>query len=106
MSVPRIKKNDTVIAIRGANVGKMGKVLQVQPEQERVLVEGLNLRKRTLRKSQEYPQGGIVDKEAPIAIANLLLYCPNCKKGVRVARGRDGKKPVRKCRSCGHALDA
>lgn len=106
MSIPRIKKGDTVIAIAGANAGKSGKVLQAFPAKNRVLVEGVNLGKKTLRKTQDTPRGGIVEKEKPMALSNVLVYCPECKKGVRTGRGQDGERRVRKCRACGHAFDS
>jgi large subunit ribosomal protein L24 len=105
MAGVRIKKNDTVIAVSGVNTGKSGKVLQVLPARERALVEGLNMVKKTLRKTQDTPQGGIVEKESPIALSNLMLYCPQCKKGVKVSRQEDGDMRVRKCKLCGHAFD-
>jgi len=104
MSVQRIRRDDTVIATRGVGAGKTGKVLEVAGE--RALVEGVNLRKKTLRKSQDNPQGGIVEKESPIGLSNLMPYCPHCKKGVRIARENADGKAVRKCRVCGHALDS
>lgn len=94
------------MAVSGASKGKTGKVLQVLPSRGVALVEGLNLQKKTLRKSQDNPQGGISEKEGPIALSNLLLYCPNDKKGVRVGRAREGSQLIRKCRLCGHAFDA
>ena len=97
-----IKKNDIVVAMRGTSSGKTGKVLQVLPLRGRVLVEGLNLVKKSLRKTQETPKGGIVDKESSIAISNLMLYCPTCKKGVRIRRVKDGDKRVRKCMACAY----
>jgi large subunit ribosomal protein L24 len=103
-----IRKNDVVIAIAGAEAGarKTGKVLQVFPERGRVLVEGMRFVTKTLRKSQERPQGAIIRKEAPLAISNVMLFCPQCKKGVRVNRARDAKgRPVRTCRRCRHAFD-
>ena len=103
--MPRIQKDDTVVAISGAGAGKTGKVLQVLRAKNRALVEGLNQKKKTLRKSQDNPQGGIVDKEAPMELSNLLLYCPNCKKGVKVSRGKDGARTVRRCRVCKHPFD-
>jgi large subunit ribosomal protein L24 len=103
--VASIKKNDTVIAVAGVNAGKTGKVLQVMPARGRALVEGVNLIKKNLRKSEESPQGGVVEKEAPIAISNLMLYCPECKKGVRLSRLRDVGKTIRKCRLCEHQFD-
>jgi large subunit ribosomal protein L24 len=102
-----IKRNDVVVAIRGreAGTGKTGKVLQVVAGRERARVEGLNLVTKHLRKSQENPKGGITKKEAPIALANLMLYCPHCKKGVRVRRAPEGDKKVRKCIKCRHVFD-
>ena len=105
MSVPRIKKDDTVVAVAGVDVGKSGKVLEVLPGRGRAVVEGINLVKKTMRKTQENPQGGIAEKEGTIALSNLMLYCPGCKKGVRVRRDRDGDTAVRKCTACGHAFD-
>lgn len=71
----KLKTGDMVVAIAGdsAGTGKSGKVLHVNREQNRAVVEGLNLVKKTLRKSQDQPQGGIIDKEAPIHISNLRL---------------------------------
>jgi len=103
MSVQRIRKDDVVIAVSGANAGNSGKVLQVVGD--RVLVEGLNLRKKTMRKSQDNPQGGIVEKECTIPVSNLMPHCPGCKKGVRLARVVEEDKSVRKCRACGHVFD-
>ncbi|MBU4199136.1 MAG: 50S ribosomal protein L24 [Verrucomicrobia bacterium] len=103
-----IRRNDIVIAHKGtpASGGKTGKVLQVFPGRGRVIVEGLNYIHKTLRKSQDNPKGGIIQKEASIAVSNLMLYCPHCKKGVRVARGvsEQGQRS-RKCKKCGHLFD-
>lgn len=103
-----IKRNDIVIAIRGkeAVAKRTGKVLQVIPERGRAIVEGMNLIKKHTRKSQDNPQGAIVTKEAPIAVPSLALFCPRCKKGVRVSRKREpGRRAIRSCRLCGHAFD-
>lgn len=105
MSICKIRKNDTVIAITGASGGKTGKVLHVFPNRGRAIVEGLNMAKKNLRKSQDNPQGGIAEKEASINVSNLMLYCPDCKTGVRTSRGKDGVKSVRKCNGCGHSFD-
>jgi large subunit ribosomal protein L24 len=98
-----IRRDDTVVAISGkhAGSGKTGKVLQVYPERQVALVEGFNLVKKALRKSEDNPQGGIGEEEGPIAVSNLLIYCPTCKKGVKT--GASGKKEsARKCKKCGH----
>ena len=109
----KIKRNDVVVAISGKNAaadksGKpvTGKVLQVLPEKGRAIVEGFNLMKRHVRKSQDNPKGGIIEKEMPIGLSKLMLFCPECKKGVRVGISRADGGRVRKCKPCGHAFDA
>ncbi len=71
-----IKKGDLVIAISGADAdrGKPGKVLQVLPKQQKAIVEGFNYVKKHMRKTQDNPQGGIVEKEAPIHVSNLVKF--------------------------------
>ncbi|MDD5760333.1 MAG: 50S ribosomal protein L24 [Desulfobulbaceae bacterium] len=105
MSISRIKKNDNVIVISGREKGKKGKILEVIVSRGRAIVEGVNLVKKCLRKSQDKPQGGITDKEASIAVSNLMLFCAECKKGVRVRFVRETGKSVRKCGRCGHVFD-
>lgn len=80
----KIRKNDEVIIISGSDKGRRGKVLRVFPAKERVLVQGVNLIKKTVKKNQEYPNGTILEKEAPIHISNVMLFCPKLNKGVRV----------------------
>ena len=103
----KIKRNDMVVVISGAaKTDKPAKVLVVDRARARALVEGTKLVKRHMRKTQDNPKGGIVDKESPIALSNLKLYCPQCKKGVRAVRVKEAEKTVRKCRTCKHAFDA
>ena len=106
MSKVRIRKNDEVIVVRGAEKGKRGKVLQILRGGQRVVVEGVNMKKKCLRKSQDNPQGGIIDKETSMAISNVMRYCEECKKGVKTASQREEKRSVRKCRVCGHVMDS
>lgn len=110
MSVARIKKGDVVVAVAGvAGSGKKtktGKVMQIISSTDRAIVEGLNLKKKALRKSEENPQGGISEKEGPIAISNLMLFCPKCEKGVRIRRERVAGKSVRKCKVCSNEFDS
>ena len=105
MSVRKIRRNDVVTVISGTNQGKTGKVLQVFPSSGRAVVEGINLVRKNLRKTQERPQGGITDKEAPLALCKLMLHCPSCKKGVKIHRTQEAEKSVRKCGKCGHSFD-
>ena len=103
-----MKRNDVVVVISGADGGasKTGKILQIMPGGKKAIVEGIRIMKKHLRKSQDNPQGAIVDKEIPIALSNVQLYCPSCKKGVKVRKEKDGAAKIRKCRKCGHAFDS
>jgi len=105
MSIARIKKNDTVIVIAGADKGKTGKVLSVSPKKGTALVEGLHMVKKTIRRTEQTPQGGIVDRESPIQLSNLMPYDADKKAGSRIARTRNGEKTVRTLKSSGKALD-
>jgi large subunit ribosomal protein L24 len=69
----KIKKNDNVMVISGNSKGKTGKVLKVFPKDQRVIVEGINLRKRHTKPSQSNPQGGILEKESPINVSNVMI---------------------------------
>jgi len=106
VSISRIKKGDEVIAIAGVSAGKTGRVLVVDPAKGRAIVEGLNLVKKTVRRSPENAQGGFVSKAAPIALSNLMPYDPTAKKGVRVSRVRENDRPVRKSRVSNHVFDS
>jgi len=73
MSRAHVKKNDTVVVISGADKGKAGRLLSADREKGRVVVEGVNVRKKTVRRSQEHPQGGIIELECSIHISNVML---------------------------------
>ena len=79
----RIKKNDRVMVIAGKDRGKIGKVLQIFPDNDRVLVETINKVKKAQRKTQQNQQGGFVDIEAPIHISNVMLVCKKCNRPMR-----------------------
>jgi large subunit ribosomal protein L24 len=104
MSVARIKKNDTVIVISGDFAGQTGKVLRVDTANEKVVVEGVNMVKKSVRRSQQNPNGGFLDKEAPMNISKVMPYDPDAKKGVRISRVRDGDTVVRKSKATGKTL--
>ncbi|MEW6443691.1 MAG: 50S ribosomal protein L24 [bacterium] len=101
-----IKKNDIVMVIKGREKGKSGKVIRVLPEKEKAVVERLNFIKRHARPSQQLRQGGIIQKEAPLPLSNLMLLCPKCNKPVRIGRKllEDGQK-VRFCKKCGDLFE-
>ena len=101
----RIRKGDTVMVLSGKDRGKSGKVLQVWPDRDRALVEHLNLVKHFERRSQQNPQGGVIEREGSIALSKLAPACPNCHKPSRVgwSVSADGQKQ-RLCRRCQGAL--
>lgn len=80
----KIRKNDNVMVIAGNSRGKSGKVLKVYPERERLIIEGVNIIKRHSRPNQKNPQGGIVQREAPIHVSNVMLLDPKSNEVTRV----------------------
>ncbi|HBO85231.1 MAG: 50S ribosomal protein L24 [Deltaproteobacteria bacterium GWC2_42_11] len=102
----KIKKNDQVMIISGKEKGKTGRVINVIPDTGRVVVEKLNLVKRHTRASAKVKQGGIIEKESPISISNVMLICEKCKGPVRVGRKvlDDGRR-VRFCKKCKEVLE-
>lgn len=80
----KLKKGDTVIVIAGTERGKTGKVLSVHPDESTVVVEKLNMIKRHTKPNQKVRQGGILEREAPIAISNVMYYSANLQKRARV----------------------
>jgi len=99
-----VKKGDEVIVIAGKDKGKTGKVVQVIPSQDKVVVEGVAIVKRHTKPTQKMPQGGIIEKEAAIHVSNVMPFCSTCKKGVRVAHTIENGTKTRVCRKCGKAL--
>ena len=104
MSKLHIKKNDTVIIIAGADKGKSGKVLKVIVDDNRAIVEGINMVSKSTKPSAKFPQGGIVKQEAPIHISNLSLIDPKSGKPTRVATKRDGKNVIRVSKKSGEEI--
>ncbi len=107
----RLKKGDTVEVISGDDRGKRAEVLRVLPKENRVVVQGVNLRKKHQRQQQtggRRPLGsGIVEFEAPVDASNVLLVCPSCEETVRVGyqRSPESGRSLRVCRNCGTVID-
>ena len=99
-----VKKGDTVEVISGKDKNTKGKILRSLPKDGKVIVEGVNKIKKHTKGTQKDPKGGIIEKEAPIASSNVLLYCPTCKKGVRHGHKIEGDKKTRICKKCGKEL--
>jgi large subunit ribosomal protein L24 len=104
---PYIKKNDKVVVLAGKEKGKIGTVLKLEKNMDSAVVEKVNMVKRHTRPGGKNAQGGIVEKEAPIHISNLMLVCSKCAEPSRLGRRilDDGSK-VRVCKKCGELLDA
>ncbi|MCK4788154.1 MAG: 50S ribosomal protein L24 [Desulfobacteraceae bacterium] len=103
---PKIKKDDKVIVIIGKEKGKIGTVLKVDSEKSRVIVEKVNMVKKHARPSAKTAQGGIIEKEAPLNISNVMIVCNKCAEPTRIGNRRleDGSK-VRVCKKCGEPMD-
>jgi large subunit ribosomal protein L24 len=109
--MPRIRQGDQVKVIAGKDRGKTGRVLRAEPKRSRVYVEGLNIVKRhtkprTLRDTQRAQEiGGIVEREGPIHISNVMLLDPDSNQPTRVAITRDGGRRVRVAKRSGKEID-
>jgi large subunit ribosomal protein L24 len=101
-----VKKNDRVKVLSGKDRGKSGRVLFVDTKKKRLIVEGLNMVKKTQRPTQQNQKGGIIDIEAPLHLSNVMVVCPKCDKTSRVRKKMlEDKKRVRICGKCGEILD-
>jgi len=94
------------MVIHGKEKGKSARVLKVLPEKEKVLLEKINFVKRHSRPHGQQRRGGIIEKEAPLHISNVMLLCEKCNKPVRIGhRIMEGGKKARVCRKCGEIFD-
>jgi len=99
----KIRKDDTVEIIAGKDKGKRGAIVRVIREKDRVIVAGINIVKKAVKRRSQQDRGGIVEIEAPIHVSNVMIVCKKCgptKIGYKI----DGDKKVRVCRKCGEAL--
>jgi large subunit ribosomal protein L24 len=102
MAKIQLKKNDIVVVLKGKDKGKTGKVLKLFPEKNRVIVERINFAKHFVKADRsKNTQGGIMEKETPIDVSNVMLFCADCGRGVRVRNRtlQDGTKS-RFCSKC------
>lgn len=105
----KIKKGDNVLVIAGKDRGRRGKVIEVLPKEGRVVIEGINLRKKHVRPRRSGEKGQIVSMPGPLHISNVKLLCPNCGKPTRVGfevvkankEGLRKKEKYRVCKKCG-----
>ena len=101
----RVANDDTVMVISGDDRGKTGKVLKVFPENKRIIVEGINFIKRHTKPKSRMQPGGLVEKEAPIHVSNVMVVCPRCGEGSRPKRAQlaEGRR-VRQCGKCNEII--
>lgn len=100
----KIKKDDTVLVISGKDRGKKGKVIKVLPSEGRVVVEGVNLKKKHTRAKRQGEKGQIVEIAAPLNVSNVKLICSKCKTPTRVGYKVVGKNKFRTCKKCGQEI--
>lgn len=99
----KIHKDDTVQVIAGKDKGKTGNVVRVVPAKNAVIVSGINIVKKAMKKRSQQDQGGIAEIEAPLNISNVAIVCKKCGP-TRIGYKLDGDKKVRVCRKCGETL--
>jgi large subunit ribosomal protein L24 len=99
----KLRKDDEVEVVAGKNKGKRGKVLSVDRDKGRLVVEGVNMVKKAKRRKTKQERGGIVEFEAPIHISNVNIVCKKCGK-TKIAYKIEGDKKIRVCRKCGEVL--
>jgi large subunit ribosomal protein L24 len=101
-----VRRGDEVLVITGKDRGKRGAITRVYPEKNRIIVDGVNIVKRHLRRQPGSLQAGIIDKPAPISRSNVMLVCPSCDKPTRVGHADlpDGTH-VRVCKQCGEIIE-
>ena len=102
----KVRKNDTVQVLAGRERGKQGKVIRVIPKEQRVVIEGVNIRKRHTRPRRQGEQGGIVEFPAPLHVSNVAVVCAKCARPARVGFRilADGTK-VRVCKRCDELIE-
>jgi len=101
-----IKKNDTVLVISGDSKGKRGRVLSIESSKNRLVIESINMVKKHMKPSKKYQQGGIIEREAPVSLSNVMLLCTKCDKPTRIGNTilENGKK-IRSCKKCGEVIE-
>ncbi len=98
----KIRKGDRVRVLAGKDRGKEGEVMRALPREGKVIVEGVNIARKSQRPTRTTQQGGIIDKDMPVPVSNVALVCPSCHKPTRVGYKVDASgTKVRVCKKCG-----
>jgi large subunit ribosomal protein L24 len=101
----KLRKGDHIRVISGKDVGKEGEITRVYPDENKVIVDGVNIAKRHTRAQGQTMQGGIIDKDMPLHVSNVAIVCSGCNQVTRVGHRFEGDgTKVRVCRKCGKDL--
>ena len=101
----RIKKGDTVQVLSGNDKGKKGEVLEVMPKDSKVVVKGVNVRKKHIKPRKQGDEGGILSIECAIDSSKVNVVCPKCGKPAKIGYKIEKDEKVRVCKKCGETLD-
>lgn len=101
----KIKTNDQVKIIAGKDSGKTGKVLQVFPKRERVVVEGANIMKKHMKTQRKGEKGQTIELAGPIHVSNVILVCPKCGKDTRIGYKTEADVKKRQCKKCNEVIE-
>lgn len=100
----KLKKGDNVLVISGKDRGRGGKVIKTFPKKEKIVVEGLNIRKKHQRPKRQGQKGQMVEIPAPMDVSNVKFVCPKCTKAVRLGYKLSGETKYRACKKCGESV--
>ena len=100
----KLKQGDKVKVIAGKNKGEEATIERVYKKSNKVLLPGVNMYKKHVKKNEQMPQGGVVDLPRPLDVSKLMLICPNCNKQTRVGYKIEGEKKQRICKKCESAI--
>jgi large subunit ribosomal protein L24 len=100
----RLKKGDTVKVLSGNDKGKTGEILEIIPKTEKIIVKGINIRKKNVKPRRQGEEGGIISTELPIHSSKVALVCPKCGKATRVGYTVDKDQKVRVCKKCNEKI--
>lgn len=97
----KVKKGDTVKVLSGNDKGKTGEVLEIIPKTEKIVVKGINIRKKHVKPRRQGEEGGIISVECPIHSSKVNVVCPKCGKATRIGYEMDKENKIRVCKKCG-----
>ena len=100
----KIKKGDTVKVLSGNDKGKTGEVLEVIPKTEKIVVKGINIRKKHVKPRKQGEEGGIIPSEYSIHSSKVAVVCPKCQKATRIGYAIEKDEKVRVCKKCGNKI--